>query len=193
MATAHHRRKQPERVRRALLDCVAKLAAEQGLAAVTIQAVADAAGVTKGGLLHHFASKQALIEAVFADLLDQLDREIEALMAADPDAVGRFTRAYVRACFADRMLGATSLWAALAVSLITEPALRQLWSQWLVARLERHRDTDDMPTLAVVRLAADGVWLSDLLEKDSVSRRDVAALEPQLLALTRLSAAPRQV
>lgn len=193
MATAHHRRKQPELVRRALLDCVAKLAAEQGLAAVTIQAVADAAGVTKGGLLHHFASKQALIEAVFADLLDQLDREIEALMTADPERPGRFTRAYVRACFADRTLGASSLWAALAVSLITEPTLRQLWSQWLDARLKRHRDTEDTPMLAIVRLAADGVWLSDLLEKDSVSRRDVAALEPQLMALTRLSVAPRQV
>lgn len=193
MATAHHRRKQPELVRRTLLDCVAKLAAEQGPAAVTIQAVADAAGVTKGGLLHHFASRQALIEAVFTDLLDQLDNEIESLMAADPDPAGRFTRAYVRACFADRVLGASSLWAALAVSLITEPGLRRLWSQWLDARLERHKDTDDTPTLAIVRLAADGVWLSDLLEKDSVSRRDLAALEPQLLALTRLSAARRQV
>lgn len=189
MATAHHRRKQPELVRRALLDCVAKIAAEQGLAAVTIQSVADAAGVTKGGLLHHFASKQALIEAVFADLLDQLDREIEALMTADPERSGRFTRAYVKACFADRTLGASSLWAALSVSLITEPALRQLWSQWLDARLEEHRETDDMPMLAVVRLAADGVWLSDLLEKDSLSRRDVAALEPQLMALTRSTGA----
>jgi AcrR family transcriptional regulator len=66
---AYSRKKQPEQVRRALLDCAAQLAVENGLSAVTLQAVAEAAGVTKGGLLHHFASKQILIEAVFANLL----------------------------------------------------------------------------------------------------------------------------
>ncbi len=48
MATAYNRKKQPELVRRTLLDCAAKLALEQGLAAVTVQAVSHAAGVTKG-------------------------------------------------------------------------------------------------------------------------------------------------
>ncbi|MBP8939478.1 MAG: helix-turn-helix transcriptional regulator, partial [Agrobacterium sp.] len=62
MTNAHERKKQPEIVRRSLLDCAAKLAADQGVAALSIQAVADAAGVTKGGLFHHFASKQALLE-----------------------------------------------------------------------------------------------------------------------------------
>ena len=103
--SAHHRKKQPEQVRRALLDCAAQIAAEQGAQAITIQAVAGRAGVTKGGLLHHFDSKQALLAAVFSDLLEQMDREIDRTMAGDPVARGRFTRAYVRACFSDRLLG----------------------------------------------------------------------------------------
>jgi DNA-binding transcriptional regulator YbjK len=60
MANPYHRQKQPEAVRRALLEQAARLAVEQGVAAVTVQAIADAAGVTKGGLTHHFPSKQAL-------------------------------------------------------------------------------------------------------------------------------------
>ena len=45
---AYSRKKQPEQVRRALLDCAATLAVEGGLSAVTLQAVAAAAanGVT---------------------------------------------------------------------------------------------------------------------------------------------------
>ena len=80
--SAHHRKKQPEQVRRALLDCAAQIAAEDGAAAITIQAVATRAGVTKGGLLHHFDSKQALIEAVFADLLEKLDQAERAALQA---------------------------------------------------------------------------------------------------------------
>ena len=69
MSTAHERKKQPEVVRRALIDCAARLAVDRGLHAVTVQAVSDAAGVTKGGLFHHFPNKEKLIEAVFQDKL----------------------------------------------------------------------------------------------------------------------------
>ncbi len=181
--SAYTRRKQPDLVRRALLDQTAALAVGGGPAAITIQAVADRAGVTKGGLLHHFASKQALVEAVFADLLEKLDQEIDLYMAEDSEMRGRFTRAYVRAIFADRKLGKSSPWAALSVSMISEPALRQLWSQWLERKLGEHRTTDDAPMLEIARLAADGVWLADLLQEDRETVRDLSHIERQLLAL----------
>lgn len=182
--SAHHRKKQPEQVRRALLDCAAQIAAEDGAAAITIQAVADRAGVTKGGLLHHFDSKQALLAAVFKDLLDKMDGEIDRTLADDPVAVGRFTRAYVRACFGDRLLGERSLWAALSVAIVSEPALRELWSAWLDARMARHAETDGDPRLIAVRLAVDGVWLADMMEKAGGLKRYPQDFEAVLLQLT---------
>lgn len=181
--SAHHRKKQPEVVRRALLDCAARIAAEEGAQAITIQAVAERAGVTKGGLLHHFDSKQALLAAVFSDLLEQMDREIERSIASDPLARGRFTRAYVRACFSDRLLGERSLWAALSVAIVSEPALRRLWSIWLDGRMARHAETDGDPSLIAVRLAADGVWLADMMEKAGGIRRYPQDFETVLLAM----------
>jgi len=179
----HHRKKQPEQVRRALLDCAAQIAAEQGAQAITIQAVAERAGVTKGGLLHHFDSKQALLAAVFSDLLDQMDREIDRSMAGDTVMRGRFTRAYVRACFSDRVLGERSLWAALSVAIVSEPALRTLWSAWLDGRMARHVETDGDPALVAVRLAADGVWLADMMEKAGGLRRYPQDFEAVLLGM----------
>ena len=179
--SAHHRKKQPEQVRRALLDCAAQIAAEQGAPAITIQAVAERAGVTKGGLLHHFDSKQALLAAVFSDLLEQMDREIEKSMDKDPVAHGRFTRAYVRACFSDRLLGERSLWGALSVAIVSEPALRSLWSAWLDDRMARHAETDGEPELIAVRLAADGVWLADMMEKSGGLKRYPQDFETVLL------------
>jgi AcrR family transcriptional regulator len=183
MATAHHRKKEPDKVRRSLIERTAKLALDQGPAAITIQAVAEAAGVTKGGLLHHFSSKQALIEAVFDDLLKQFSDEIDRFMADDPEPIGRFTRAYVRAAFADHKLGTRSPWAALSATTIFDPAMRKQWSNWLDARLEVHSATDSSPRLEIVRLAADGVWMADLMGQGRPVTRDLSHLEPQLLAL----------
>ncbi len=181
--SAHHRKKQPEQVRRALLDCAAQIAAEQGASAITIQAVADRAGVTKGGLLHHFDSKQALLAAVFSDLLEQMDREIDRTMAVDPMSRGRFTRAYVRACFSDRLLGDRSLWGALSVAIVSEPALRSLWSAWLDGRMAQHAETDSDPRLIAVRLAADGIWLADMMEKAGGLKRYPQDFDAVLLSM----------
>lgn len=187
MENAYERKKQPELVRRGLLDHAQRLAVDQGLASLTIQAVADAAGVTKGGLFHHFPSKQALVEAMFADVVDALDREIDELMAKDEEPYGAFTRAYVDSCFLDRDRKSANLWAALSVSMISEPQLRDIWSRWQMQRYERHRETDGDLGLEIIRLAADGVWLADLMAVDGrypASRDD---LYRRLIEASRLN------
>ncbi|HRN83289.1 MAG TPA: helix-turn-helix domain-containing protein, partial [Hyphomicrobium sp.] len=57
MTNAHKRRKQPDIVRHQLLDVAARLCLKNGLHGLTLDAVAKEAGVSKGGLLHHFPSK----------------------------------------------------------------------------------------------------------------------------------------
>lgn len=185
MATAYHRKKQPEIVRRTLLDCAAKLALEQGLAAVTVQGVCQAAGVTKGALFHHFASKQALVEGVVADLIAQLDADIDAAMAKDPLPYGRYTRAYVDITLHDPMMTEGSQWAALHISILAEPALRRMVSDWFAERLHRHRDTDGDADLEFVRLAADGAWIAYLVrEKPTDPVPELGALRARLIAMT---------
>ena len=171
--SGYRRKKQPELVHRALLDHAARLAVEHGLAAVTVQAVAEAAGVTKGGLLHHFPSKQALINAVFADLLEALDHQLDARIAADPEPNGAFTRAYLDSAFAIELEDNAAVWAALAISMLTDPPLRQLWADWVQGRQERHRATDGTQALAAIRLAADGIWLADLTGVTIEQRTDM--------------------
>ncbi|MET1071369.1 MAG: helix-turn-helix domain-containing protein [Umezawaea sp.] len=49
-----------------ILDHAAALFARQGVAKTSVQEVADAVGLSKTGLLHHFPSKDALRDAVIA-------------------------------------------------------------------------------------------------------------------------------
>lgn len=182
MTEGLHRKKQPEVVRRNLIYHAMRLAENEGLTGVTVQAVATAAGVTKGGLFHHFPSKQALIEAVFADTLARLDADIDAHIASDSKKQGCFTRAYVETMLANKTFGLGTAWSHLAASMIMEPPLRLLWSSWLQSRLDHHRDTDATPVLEVVRLAADGAWLAYLgLGEKSL---DAEALQRQLISMS---------
>jgi TetR/AcrR family transcriptional regulator len=48
--------------------------ASTGYHATSIQQIADRAGVSKATVLYHFASKEALLEAVLSPALDQLDQ-----------------------------------------------------------------------------------------------------------------------
>jgi len=185
MSKAHKREKQPELVRRSLLDHAARCAVEEGLARLTLQTVAEAASVTKGGLLHHFPSKQALIEAVFEDMLGRLDKEIERLSAEDDIEKGRFTRAYIDAFFQVTRDGPKSPWAALAISSMTDAGLRALWSDWMSERLERHAATDSHPAFKLARYAADGIWLANLTEANGIPAEELAGLRDQLKHMTR--------
>ena len=65
-----------------MLDAAEVVVTRHGIANLTLDAVAAEAGMSKGGLLHHFPSK---------------DRLVDALVAAAPKAGGRATlEAYAR-------------------------------------------------------------------------------------------------
>jgi AcrR family transcriptional regulator len=48
---------------------VAQVVQARGAGSLTLEAVADVAGVSKGGLLYHFPTKDALIDGMVADAL----------------------------------------------------------------------------------------------------------------------------
>lgn len=180
--SGYTRKKQPELVRQTLLECAAKLAVEEGLGGVTVQAVAEAAGVTKGGLFHHFPSKRDLVEGLFDDLIGRLDRDIDARLE-EMSGPGCFTRAYVEAVFREDDGGFGEPWVALSVAMIAEPNLRSLWAEWLKQRLRRHHETDNAPLLEIVRLAADGAWLARVSSYEHALDHDIGELKRRLLAL----------
>lgn len=61
-----------------LIDAALKLVSEQGLQQVTIDAVAAAAGVTKGGLIYHFKTRDELLGAMLERMMGELNTRIGA-------------------------------------------------------------------------------------------------------------------
>ncbi|HJN77115.1 MAG TPA: TetR/AcrR family transcriptional regulator [Myxococcota bacterium] len=68
-------------VRTRILQEATRLFAERG-SSTPIQAIADAAGITKPTLVYHFGSKKGLREAVFAEFMNHWRDELPRLMGA---------------------------------------------------------------------------------------------------------------
>lgn len=157
MENPHQRKKDPERVRQLILDKAIQLAAEQGVQGMSIQSVANMAGVTKGGVFHHFANKQHLIKAMLEELIHQLDREVSTKIENDTVAYGCFTRAYIEVTLSSN-IGVNSAWGALCMTVITDKSFSEMWNRWLETRLKQHATTDQSVDLKILRYAADGAW-----------------------------------
>lgn len=84
-----------EEARRAqLIDVTTELVADLGYAATSLGRIAESAGITKAGVLYHFPSKQALVEAAHAQVVSTLvDAVASAVDAAGPAAA---PAAYIR-------------------------------------------------------------------------------------------------
>ncbi|MGJ9413890.1 TetR family transcriptional regulator [Aeromicrobium sp. CF4.19] len=70
-----------------LLDAFESLLVDTGSRAATLDAVAAAADVSKGGLLYHFHSKDELVDGMLARLREQGDADLEAMRAASQGPV----------------------------------------------------------------------------------------------------------
>lgn len=101
MATAENtptRRRMPRAERnRQLLEVAESVFADRGIAAASMEEIADRAGVTKPILYDHFGSKDGLLAAVIARAGAELGEAVEAAVggAETPDhALARGLRAY---------------------------------------------------------------------------------------------------
>ncbi|MGW7685680.1 TetR/AcrR family transcriptional regulator [Kribbella sp. NPDC054772] len=84
-----------EEARRAqLVDVTIGLVSERGYAAASLGRIAESAGITKAGVLYHFASKQALVEAAHEQVLSALVATVAGAVEAAAPADG--PAAYIR-------------------------------------------------------------------------------------------------
>lgn len=174
----------PSETRRAVLDAAGDAIRSRGLD-VSLQDIAHAAGLTRGGLLYHFASRQKLFLALVADVEEQLRVLIDRKLDPEDDKPGRLTRAYVRALLTpatDEAIGPGS--AILLTQLLVVPAVREL-TRVHTERLEEELLDDGLPEDLVrfVVATADGAY-SPPLWGGKLNPDVLARIEARLLSLT---------
>ena len=84
-----------------ILSAAANIVMEQGVSRMTLGAVAQEAGVSKGGLLYHFPSKDALVQGMVEHMAQEYTARIWAEYEKDDFGTnqGRWLRALIKATF----------------------------------------------------------------------------------------------
>ncbi len=146
--------------REAILDAFERILIDRGAAEATVEAVAEAAGVSKGGLLYHFPSKDALFDAFGERVLARIDDAI-ADAPAEPGAVVRWYLDPAPVSTAERDLWQTIL-AALHGAETTLAGV-------IARAFERYAEPLAVlpaPLRVQVRLLGDGLFLHALVGLD---------------------------
>lgn len=165
--------------REKVLDAYQEILIEHGPGAVTLDAVAARAEVSKGGLLYHFKTKESLLDG----LLERLVRLSAADVATARSAPEGVIRYYLRTSVTDASMDKPAHRASIAVLRMTgtddrvPETMNTLSEQW--RELLRAEIADPL-TAEIVAALGDGLYLrgtfgestSPLLgELDEVLRR----------------------
>jgi len=177
----------PATTRDRILDAAESIVIRDGVARLTLDAAAAQAALSKGGVLYHFGTRDALVSAMVERLVAAFDADLAQESAVETDAgadpAGRYVRAYIRATIRPartpedvrrERAGAAVLAAMACEPQLLEP-LRRSFDRWQRRLVE---DDVDPVHATVARLAADGIWLGDLFgfaPLDEPLRSQVAA------------------
>jgi AcrR family transcriptional regulator len=172
----------------AILEAAGRVVLARSVAGLTLEAVAAETGLSKGGLLYHFATKEALLGAMVDRLVEVTEQRIEAHREHDTSR-GNWVRGYLEACALDDA-SENDPTGRLAVALLaagaTEPeliaSLRARQDHW---REMLSRDGIDPVLALIVRLAADGLWMNDIFDIPVLGGGERRGVLERLRSLTR--------
>lgn len=174
-------KKTPKETRQKLLDAAITVLAGDP-AQFTLDAIAAEAAVSKGGLLHHFPTKEAVVRGIveYADRMwiERFSFELEQ----EPQGVpGHWSRAYIRASFE---LGQEK---ALLISALSKA--RSIYPDLLGGFESKDWQTDDdgLPPgrALVIRLTCDGLWFAQLFGTPPLATAQLAQIRTDLEYLTQ--------
>ncbi|GAA2784235.1 TetR/AcrR family transcriptional regulator [Saccharopolyspora taberi] len=145
-----------------ILDALQRILLRKGAGAVTLESVAAEAGVSKGGLLYHFRSKQAMLQGLTLRLDEEAEAEFAQAAQDGVDVVRYFLETSLPGSDEEMAL----YWSVIAALRSAEglnedgaQVLANVFGRWSTVLTDYVGD----PVLAeTIRLVGDGLYLSAL-------------------------------
>lgn len=185
------RDEQPRSAHDTLLDAVEAVVARDGIACLTLDAVAAQAGMSKGGLLHHFPSKDRLVEGLVIRCAEGWRACYMEALEQTPAGPGRMARALLHHCLSDAECWTEQLRSsssAVFAALAHNPSLIQPMRA-VYGDLHERIANDGLPPGVgeTVAAAIDGLWLDWVLGLVPVTQELVVKVRITLEQLLRRS------
>ncbi|MFD8663289.1 TetR/AcrR family transcriptional regulator [Streptomyces globisporus] len=170
-----------------ILEAATRVVQREGVKSVTFDSVAAEAGLTKGGLLYHFATRDDLVLAIHQHLADRWEADLVAAAGKPATEATRDERlaAYTQVA----IQSATRAELLLMLEGSTNAAHSAVWEAVTERWAPPPAPAGDDPAALdrfIVRLASDGLWLYDSLTSQQLSPETRRAVAERIAdALTR--------
>ena len=167
-----------------ILQAAVRVTERHGITALTLEAAAQEAGLTKPGLMYHFRTRDDLLIAIQRhltgeweqQLLTELGKPLEQSTAQERAAAYLRVNAHGPASKAD---------LAFMVESATSPELAQVWNDLMARWVPQPPAPDPVQLdLFLARLAADGLWLFEATRPAPLAPEVKQALIRRIAALT---------
>lgn len=174
-----------EMKRKLILDTTSKFITENGIHAVTLDAVAKKAGISKGGLLHHFPNKESLLKGIAEYICEEYELAIYKQAESDPISLGKWSRALLSVSKTDLEHNAQLNIGILATSLLNPDMAKSITESYQSVLEKTEHDGLDPVTATIIRLAIDGLYYSQLLNVAPLDKKMQQKVIEQLFDMTR--------
>ncbi|WP_278280028.1 TetR/AcrR family transcriptional regulator [Tindallia californiensis] len=145
------------------MKAAARIVYQKGVFALTLDAVAQEAEISKGGLLHYFKSKEALVKAMVEYTSESYREGVEQRVAHEELEKGMWTRSLIAETFEqaydEEELNASFLMAVAMKPELLEP-IKNAYKHW---QQKIEKDGLDPIEASILRLAIDGLWMNKLM------------------------------
>jgi AcrR family transcriptional regulator len=146
-----------------ILDALEQLLLERGVQQVTLEAVAEEAGVSKGGLLYHFGTKDALLAGMVRRLGERSDQQLAEGVASGESVAEWYLQVPGAADSTELALYRSMLAVMRSIDgphSEAQQALTEVLRSWDTGL---QREISDPVQAEIVRLVGDGIYLGALL------------------------------
>jgi AcrR family transcriptional regulator len=165
-----------------ILEAGLRVASRSQGAALTLDAVATEAGVTKPGLMYHFPNRDALMTALVEYAACRMGQRMIELLGKREALVAERYRSYVRsAAEGQNMRAEWALWFHSAYREELQEAWARHLDPWLL--IPEGTPPARRTRLITARLAADGLWAAEASGVGAPSEADRAAIVRHILGL----------
>jgi AcrR family transcriptional regulator len=174
--------------REKILVAAADVARETGPGSLSLDAVANRAGVSKGGLLYNFPTKAKLMQALVQDYLHEFEQALESARSSSTECeslLSVYIRLSARECV-ETKTSASWIFSAIA----EDPdflAPIKAFKRQLFDRLKA--ETPDLQSLLICYMAIEGLRSMSLFDSDILTPAERQMLVTSLLSMTSEPAA----
>lgn len=177
-----------------ILFAASRILHTQSISHLTLEAVAKEAGLSKGGLLYHFPSKDAIIQGLIEKGIEYYTEQINMQIDKDPEPAGSWSRAYLYSSFYEPK-DISELWVSgfLSALAFNRDFLHPLDKCFQLWQNNTENDKIDSIDATIIKLVADGIWFLELFGFTHLTSEMKTQVYERLLGYSAKKAPPAEV